>query len=81
MMSQREQGVEEAGEEVGRSGPAETCRQRRTGDGMGADARRRSVASGFYREAVSFNGRLIDDRRSTRGNRFATMKEPQIKNS
>ena len=29
---------------------------------MGADARRSSLASGFYREAVSFNRRLIDGR-------------------
>jgi hypothetical protein len=60
MMSQREQGVEVSGEEVGGSAPAETCGQRKAGDGMGADGRRKSSASGLYREAVSFNGRLFN---------------------
>ena len=46
MMSQRERGVEVAGEGVGRSGPAEARGQRRVGDEVGDGGRRRSFASG-----------------------------------
>jgi hypothetical protein len=67
MMSQRESGVEMAGEEAKRSGPAEIGGQRSAGDEMGTDGRRRSFASGLYREAVSFNERwrynLLNNRR------------------
>jgi hypothetical protein len=62
MMSQRERGVEAAGEGMGRSGPAEAHAQRRVGDGVEAGGRRRSFASGLYREAVSVNSFLFDFR-------------------
>jgi hypothetical protein len=53
MMSQRERGVEMAGEGAGGSGPAEAQGPRRDGDRGQAYGRRRSFASGLYREAVS----------------------------
>ena len=60
MMSQRERGVEPAGERVQRSGPAEARGQRRVGGEVGTGGQRRSFASGLYREAVSFNTGLSD---------------------
>jgi hypothetical protein len=39
------------------------------------------LQTSYWTNVRKANGRLIDDRRSTRGNRFAAMKEPQIKNS
>ena len=46
MMSQREHGLEPAGEGVGRSGPAEACASRRAGEAAREGGRRRSSASG-----------------------------------
>ena len=46
MMSQREHGLEPAGEGVGRSGPAEACAVRRAGEAAREGGRRRSSASG-----------------------------------
>ena len=59
MMSQREHGLEPAGEEVGRSGQAEACASRRAGEATQEGSRRRSSASGstarrFRSAAVSF---------------------------
>jgi hypothetical protein len=59
MMSQREQGVEAAGEGIGRSGTAEARGQRTVGDDVRNGGQRRSFASGLYRAAVSFNGGLV----------------------
>ena len=58
MMSQREHGLEPAGEGVGRSGPAEACA---SAEGWRGGAGRRSqeeLRFGLYREAVSFNASI-----------------------
>jgi hypothetical protein len=59
MMSQRERGVEAAGEGVARSAPAEARGWRRAGEEVRQGGRTKGFASGLYREAVSFNGRIL----------------------
>ncbi len=59
MMSQRERGVEAAGEEVGRSGPAE-ARGRSEVSAKTWGSVLKGGASELYRAAVSFNAGLID---------------------
>ena len=64
MMSQREHGLEPAGEGVGRSRPAEACALRRAGEAAREGGRRRSHASGstakrFRSTAVSFTAAVV----------------------
>jgi hypothetical protein len=65
MMSQRERGVEAAGGEMGRSGPAEAGGQRSVSDDVGTNGQRRSFGalprSGFVQPAIDYRRLVVEN--------------------